>query len=279
MPINKSERGFGTVAEYNLPYLRRYARALTGNQTVGDDLAASTLETVLADPRHFEAQNDGRVALFRVFHQIWTAVGSVVENREDGLKARAQQHLSLLEPLSREALLLTTMEEFTYVDAGQILDLTPHEVERLVQMARRQMHEAVTGTVLIIEDEAIIAMDLEAMVVDMGHRIAGVARTRDAATALGRSTPPDLILTDIKLADNSSGIDAVLDLIELIGSRPVVCITAYPERLLTGCKPEPAFLITKPYTEAQVRSAISQAMFFASTETLGAAARANLPRN
>ena len=49
---------------------------------------------------------------------------------------------------------------------------------------------------------------------------------------------------------------------------PVVFITAFPEKLLTGDRPEPAFLITKPYTEDQVQSAVSQAMFFATTETL-----------
>jgi hypothetical protein len=50
----------------------------------------------------------------------------------------------------------------------------------------------------------------------------------------------------------------------------VIFVTAFPERLLTGKRPEPAFLITKPYVEDQVRSAVSQAMFFASTETLAA---------
>ena len=47
-------------------------------------------------------------------------------------------------------------------------------------------------------------------------------------------------------------------------------ITAFPERLLTGERPEPAFLISKPYSEEQVRSAVAQAMFFSSTETLRA---------
>ena len=85
---------------------------------------------------------------------------------------------------------------------------------------------------------------------------------------LGKQTQPDLILADIQLADNSSGIDAVNDLLKAIGDVPVIFITAFPERLLTGERPEPAFLISKPYKEDQVKSAVSQAMFFASTETL-----------
>ena len=80
---------------------------------------------------------------------------------------------------------------------------------------------------------------------------------------------PNASLADIQLADNSSGIDAVADILQQVDA-PVIFITAYPERLLTGERPEPAFLINKPYTEEQVRSAVSQAMFFSSTDTLNA---------
>ena len=130
------------------------------------------------------------------------------------------------------------------------------------------MGQAISGKVMVIEDEAIIAMDLQSIVSEMGHTVTGVARTRSEAVALGKAERPDLIFADIQLADNSSGIDAVNDLLAELGDVPVIFITAYPERLLTGEKAEPAFLITKPYTEEQVRLAASQAMFFASTETL-----------
>ena len=76
------------------------------------------------------------------------------------------------------------------------------------------------------------------------------------------------ISDDIRLADNSSGIDAVNDLLTQFGELPVIFITAYPERLLTGERPEPAFLISKPYKEDQVKSAVSQAMFFSTTASL-----------
>jgi CheY-like chemotaxis protein len=111
-------------------------------------------------------------------------------------------------------------------------------------------------------------MDIQSIVSAMGHGVTGIARTREGAVKLGQAERPDLILADIQLADNSSGIDAVNDLLAALGEIPVIFITAFPERLLTGERPEPAFLISKPYTEEQVRSAVSQAMFFASTETL-----------
>ena len=122
---------------------------------------------------------------------------------------------------------------------------------------------------MVIEDEAIIAMDIVDIVTSIGHSVTGVARTRDAAIALAKKERPDLILSDIQLADNSSGVDAVNAILADMGDVPVIFITAFPERLLTGDKPEPAFLITKPFTEEQVRSAVSQAMFFSSTATLG----------
>ena len=132
------------------------------------------------------------------------------------------------------------------------------------------MADSAAGSVMIIEDEAIIAMDIESIVAEMGHRVTGIARTRDEAIALARADAPDLILADIQLADNSSGVDAVNDILQEMGVRPVIFITAFPERLLTGDKPEPAFLISKPYSVDQVESSVSQAMFFSSTETLNA---------
>ena len=153
---------------------------------------------------------------------------------------------------------------------GAIVGVPAAEAAELVDIALREMEQSVAGNVMVIEDEAIIAMDLATIVREMGHRVTGVARTRNEAVTLAARERPDLILTDIQLADNSSGIDAANDILGQFEDMPVIFITAFPERLLTGERPEPAFLITKPYSEDQVRSAVSQAMFFASTETLAA---------
>jgi CheY-like chemotaxis protein/DNA-directed RNA polymerase specialized sigma24 family protein len=253
-----------------LPYLRRYSRALTGSQTSGDNYAAATLEAMLEDPDLVDRHKSTRLALFGAFHAIWTSSGAPVAVDEVGIAARAQDHLKSLTPNTREALLLYTIEEFSFEQIGEIMKLSQAEAEELVTIAQRELAQSVTGRVMIIEDEAIIAMDLQSIVAEMGHAVTGVARTRDEAVALGKSERPDLIFADIQLADNSSGIDAVNDLLAALGDVPVIFITAYPERLLTGEKAEPAFLITKPYSEEQVRLAASQAMFFSSTETLKA---------
>jgi len=252
-----------------LPYLRRYARALTGSQTTGDAYAAATLEAILEDRSVFEGALSPKVALFRAFHLIWSSAGApIAEAVGDVLERRAQVHLGTLTRNTREALLLRTVEEFSFEEIAEIMQISTAEAEELLTTALNEMEASVLGKIMIIEDEAIIAMDIHSIVTGMGHRVTGNARTRDAAVALGQKDRPDLILADIQLADGSSGIDAVNELLQILGDIPVIFITAFPQRLLTGERPEPAFLITKPNSEEQVRSAVSQAMFFASTEDM-----------
>ncbi len=251
-----------------LPYLRRYARALTGSQHTGDNYAAATLEAILADRSALDEGDSVKVALFSAFHGIWITTGAPITEEDAGPRAAAQRRLSTLTTGSREALLLHTVEEFTVSEVAQVMATSTEEAAKLIEIARTEMSDAMSGRVLIIEDEAIIAMDLETIVAELGHKVTGVARTRDSAVELAATEVPDLVMADIHLADESSGIDAVNDILRDHGDRPVIFITAYPERLLTGERPEPAFLISKPYSEEQVRSAISQAMFFSSTETL-----------
>lgn len=257
------------VIARELPYLRRYARALTGNQVAGDNYAAATLEAILTD-RDLMSGDDPRIGLFRAFHVIWQSSGQPVDESAPtgptGREAMAQSHMAMLTPNSREALLLRTIEELRFDQIAAVMQCDQSEAEELVQIALAEMSRAIIGNVMVIEDETIIAMDLRGIVQAMGHAVTGVARTHSAAIELAQSKRPDLILADIHLADGSSGIDAVNELMQNMGEIPVIFITAFPERLLTGDRPEPAFLISKPYSEEQVRSAISQAMFFASTQ-------------
>jgi CheY-like chemotaxis protein len=104
-------------------------------------------------------------------------------------------------------------------------------------------------------------MDIETIVRDLGHNVTGVAVTRDEAVSMARQSPPGLVLADIQLADGSSGLDAVNELLKTF-EVPVIFITAYPERFLTGERPEPAFLIAKPFQPATVSAVISQVLFF-----------------
>jgi CheY-like chemotaxis protein/DNA-directed RNA polymerase specialized sigma24 family protein len=249
----------------HLPFLRRYARALTGSQVHGDNFVRATLETIVAQPDEFPRDVDPRLGLYRTFHAIWSSA-NIDEGQEptlaiDGAEGIAHARLARVTPLSRQALLLTSLEGFSTDDTAYLIDASPEDVDSLVAEALAEIERQTHADVLIIEDEPIIAMDIESIVRDLGHNVTGVAVTRDEAIAQARKSPPGLVLADIQLADDSSGIDAVKDILAEFAV-PVIFITAFPERLLTGTRPEPTFLITKPFQRATVKAAISQALFF-----------------
>ncbi|HEV2817758.1 MAG TPA: response regulator [Allosphingosinicella sp.] len=249
----------------HLPFLRRYARALTGSQAHGDAFVRATLEAIVAAPESFPRDVDPRLGLYRTFHAIWSSA-NIEEGPGHGgnggeAEDIAQGRLSRITPLSRQALLLTAMEGFTPEDAGYLIDASGPEVEALVAEALAEIERQTRAEVLIIEDEPIIAMDIETIVRDLGHNVTGVAVTRDEAVSQAMAHRPGLVLADIQLADDSSGIDAVKDILAEF-TVPVIFITAFPERLLTGERPEPTFLITKPFQRQTVKAAIAQALFF-----------------
>ena len=245
----------------HLPYLRRYARALTGSQAAGDAYVAATLEAIIADRSAVEAKLQTRPALFQFFTKIWNSVplNAVADPAAKGLPV--ERRLSHITPLPRQAFLLVALEGFSEADAAQILEIPVAELRKLVEESGRELAADIATDVLIIEDEAFIAFDLESLVESLGHRVIGIARTHQEALTIARGKQPGLILADIQLADGSSGIDAVNDLLDSF-EVPVIFITAYPERFLTGERPEPAFLIAKPYQPATVSAVLSQALFF-----------------
>jgi CheY-like chemotaxis protein len=250
----------------HLPYLRRYARALCGSQASGDTYVRAALSALLAGDQILIEGVPPRVSLYRVFHAIWSsASGRIAEApspRTDAKRgATPEARLKSLDSNKRAALLLTAVEAFSLEEAAFILDETAEEVERAIVNAQQTIDRELASRVLIIEDEPIIAMDIETIVRDLGHNVTGVAVTRDEAVAQARQSPPGLVLADIQLADDSSGIDAVKDILAEF-SVPVIFITAFPERLLTGTRPEPTFLITKPFQRSTVKAAIAQALFF-----------------
>jgi CheY-like chemotaxis protein len=247
----------------HLPFLRRYARALTGTQQHGDAYVRATLEAIVAAPGDFPRDVDVRLGLYRTFQRIWGSVNEDGADGEDGdpHAGIANARLAKITPKSRQALLLTQLEGFTPEDAAYLMDETSADVEELVRDAIAEIERQTRADVLIIEDEPIIAMDLETIVRDLGHNVTGVAVTRDEAVSQALAQRPGLVLADIQLADDSSGIDAVKDILAEF-SVPVIFITAFPERLLTGERPEPTFLITKPFQRSTVKAAISQALFF-----------------
>ena len=246
-----------------LPYLRRFARALTGSQDSGDAYVAAMLETLVADPKSFNTEMKPRVAVYRNFIDVWNSVplNKTVSRVEHGPGGVVDRRIETLTPLPRQAFLLAAVEEFGTDDIATILGKSAGEISELIADAGREIAEQIAVDVLVIEDEPLIALEIETLVADIGHTVVGIAKTRGEAARLAKDKSPGLVLADIQLADGSSGIDAVNDILKGI-SVPVVFVTAYPERLLTGERAEPAFLITKPFRHDTLRAVISQALFF-----------------
>src|SRR3569623_915285 len=136
----------------HIPYLRRYARALTGSQSSGDD------------------------------------------------------HV-------RAALPVTAVEAFSLEEAAFMLEEEPDEVEAAILGSQKTIDSQLASKVLIIEDEPIIALDLENLVTELGHKVVAVAATKDDAVAKAKTERPGLVLADINLGEGGSGIDAVSEIL------------------------------------------------------------------
>ena len=228
-----------------LPYARRYARALTGSQARGDGLVADSLREMLAEA---VGRPDARHALYeRVTRRFDTGV---IPTSEQAGSLNGKQ---------RQLLLLTSLEEVALENAASIVALGFDEARQLLDAARARLRGAAATDVLIIEDDPIIAMDIEELVQGCGHRVVGVAASEQEAVEIATRTRPGLILADINLGIGGDGTTAVTRIMKR-HQAPVIFVTAYPERLLTGQSIEPAFVITKPFEPMTLAIATYQAV-------------------
>jgi len=243
--------------------LRRFSRAVTGTQEAGDSYVETALSNLLALPESARTTGDLRLILYKFLIAAMRAndPGTAVKEQATPTVAAAHRQLMRVSPHHRIAFLLKSLEGFAVADIAHILDCYLTDAENLIAEGSREIAEHLQTDVLIIEDEPLIALDLEELVLGLGHRVTGIARTHaEALTLIGRKSP-GIVLSDIKLVDGSSGLSAVNDILKK-HNVPVIFITAYPERFLKGDKPEPAFLVTKPYLPETIRALISQALFF-----------------
>jgi len=247
----------------HLPYLRRYARALTGSQHSGDAYVRASLSALLSGEQTLDTKLSPRVSLYKLFHAIWaTTSGHLDEDAAQDLASGSpESRLQSLTASKRAALLLTAVEAFSLDETAAILNATPDEIEASILDAQQTIDSQLASRVLIIEDEPIIALDLENLVTELGHKVVATASTRDEAVAKAHSERPGLILADINLGEGGSGIDAVTEILNSFDI-PVIFITAYPEKLLTGERPEPTYLIAKPFLPETVQATVGQALFF-----------------
>ena len=243
-----------------LPFLRRYARAVTGSQKRGDEWVRLCAEVALQQPELIAKADDTKLGVFTLFHRLRQPFGSLEEGGGNNtVSGRLKESLTDMAPLQRQVLLLTVLEGFTVQDAARILDINPETAERSLEEARRELQRVAAVRVLVIEDEAVIALDVADIVRNAGHQVVGIAATEKTAIELAKQHSPHLVLADIQLRGSDSGISAVNQIMKSM-SVPVIFVTGYPERLLTGKQVEPAFVISKPFDPDLLRAAIAQAL-------------------
>lgn len=152
----------------HLPYLRRFARALSGSQQSGDAYVVATLEALIADPTIFPRDMPGRHALYRVFLALWSTTSQRSLPVPDTVRqTSAERNLETLTPRPRQAFLLCAVEGFSIDEVARILSTSREDASALIHKAGQEIADQVATDVLIIEDEPIIALDIEALVGDL----------------------------------------------------------------------------------------------------------------
>ena len=248
-----------------IPFLRRYARALTGSQAIGDQYVQICLEMIVEAPDSLPAGGDLQRELFRLFHQVWARTSPAATlDPNTGLAAE----LGELPTIDRQVLLLVAVERYAFDDVAYILSVSEAQARAYFNGTLKDLSRHRDVPIMIIEDEKIIALDLKSIVEEMGHKVCGIAQREAEAIELAAGTWPQLILADIELKHGGNGIIAARKILQN-ADVPVIFITAYPEFLLTGRAPEPTYVITKPFDRDTIKAAIAHALFIKAKEFRG----------
>jgi len=252
----------------HLPFLRRYARALTGDGGTGDALVGDAVQRVMAAPHDHALPTGDRTPLYALLNRLF-------DDRAGVLSPPAGAHpmeraLALLPEPERRLFLLVSLEELPISDAAAALDLPAAEAHTLLVQAQEALREALIATILIVEDDAIIAFDLAETVRNMGHKVCGTATTMEAALTTARSCTPTLALMDLRLAHGDSGITTAQALRER-SDLPIIFVTAFGDELARQGLEHLGPVIRKPFTREQIERAITQAVFTPATQPLNMA--------
>lgn len=264
----------------HVPHLRRHARLLSGSKDVGDEYVRIALELIVAERERMEG-DDERILLFRAFHAVWSALNeSGQRSSADAvtIEDRLDQGLAALAPIERRVLLLAVVEQMSLEQVALVLDLDVDIVRRHLAEARASLRNEVELPVLIIEDEPMIAIELSQIVREMGLSVSGTAARQDDAVIAAEAAGQEklgLVLADIQLQDKGNGIGAAQLILERF-KVPIVFVTGFPERLLTGSGLEPAFVVAKPFEPEGLKVTIAHALSTYAREKDAVAHRANL---
>jgi CheY-like chemotaxis protein len=127
---------------------------------------------------------------------------------------------------------LRAVEGLNLGTISQMLDADIETLDKRFNEIKSRFAHLSNKLALVIEDEPLISMQLESLLYDQGHDICATVSKKFEAISFASEFRPSLILADVQLADGSSGIDAVEEILRIINPAVVVFISAYPEKLL-----------------------------------------------
>lgn len=237
------------VFRATIPHLRRFGRAISGSQMEADTAVLQVMSTYAGDP--ITIGSASRIGLYRQL------VGALNKSCSGDYKCG---DISIPTPTSRQAHLLVNVEGFTDQEVSQVIPINSPDVAAQLAAVERENLSLAPAKILIIEDDPAVASELEYIVRDLGHNVSGFAATHGEAVQQIHKCQPNLILSDLQLADGSSGLNAVNEILTF-APLPVIFITAHPALFLTGTRREPLFALAKPFKIDSVRATVGQALF------------------
>ncbi|MBB5574942.1 MULTISPECIES: response regulator [Rhizobium] len=124
-------------------------------------------------------------------------------------------------------------------------------------------------TILIVEDDFFIAMDVEATLIAAGYSLAGIAASAEEAIHLAVSSRPALVIMDIRLAGKRDGVDAALELFRDHGIRCIFATAHADHEIIQRADPAcPLAWLQKPYSMTSLVGAVQKALIEISSKSV-----------
>lgn len=242
--------------EPNAALLRRYLRAVLGDQVTGDRLAAALWPGVAASVPSGDHADAADVLLGAM--RRWRRLHGAGERAASFSHGAIAQAVDPADAPARKVGILVDVFSLSVAQAARALDRSEGEVTMLLAEARREAAAPIGGDVLVVEDEALVGQHLARLARDAGADTVTLVRGAAEAFEAAAQTPPRIVLCDYDLGD---GPDGTVVIRRMMAEHDSVClfVTAYPARASSGTDGEPAFIISKPFSEAVVRAALAYA--------------------
>lgn len=239
-----------------VPSLTRHAQIVAGSQQAAAEQVRLCLEMLAAQPERLSGE-DCRFDLFRAFHDLWSpdrpgAAGNHARAVAADLETGAAN-------LEKCVLHLVEVEGFCEERVAEILSIDKRRIAEILRRRKRHQGSPVHASVLIIEDDVLIAKHLNEVAQELGLTVNSVADGVEGAVTAARNQKPAVILTDIQLRKGQSGLVAIRAILQR-RRVPVVFVTGYPWMLDLKGERNQTFVVAKPFRTHALKATIIKAL-------------------